>query len=114
MMAQVVLQPSYLPDGPLEAAARFYAEEIPLLRKLLEHEAAENGEAVDALMIVFPVAGKPHQGWQLAVIQSLARELAPLRVNGLTGGGADALQQATQWLAAAPGITGQLLSVQID
>ena len=112
-MAQVVLQLSYLPDGPLEAAAHFYADEIPLLRRLLEYEAAEKGEAVDALMIVFPVAGKPHQGWQLAVVQSLARELAPLRVNGLTGGGAATILQTTEWLASAPGVTGQLLSVEI-
>jgi hypothetical protein len=111
-MGQVVLQLSYLPDEPLEAAAHFYAEEIPLVRKVLEHEATETGEAVDALTIVFPVAGKPHQGWQLAAIQSLARELAPLRVNGLTGGGADTIDQTTEWLASAPGVTGQLLPLQ--
>jgi hypothetical protein len=111
-MAQVVLQLSYLPDEPLEAAAHFYAEEIPSAHKLLKYEADLRGEAVDALTIVFPTDGKPHHGWQLAAVQSLARELAPVRVNGLTGGGAATIAQTAEWLADAPGVTGQLLSLE--
>ena len=111
-MGQIALQISCLPEDPLEAAARFYAEEVPLVPKLLEQEVAVTGDAVDALTIVFPVSGRLHEGWQLAAVQSLAREFAPVRVNGLTGGDADAVLATTEWLADAPGVTGQLLDVR--
>jgi hypothetical protein len=113
-MAQMVIATLALPDAPVEAAAHFYAEHVPMARDLLSGEAALPGlaEELDALAFVFPSAGKEHQGWRLAAIQALAREAAPKRVNGVIGDDRDAIDETTDWLAAAPGITGQLLSVQ--
>ena len=113
-MAQTVIAMFDLPDAPLDAAASFYAENVSMARELLSGEAALPGlaEELDALAFVFPSAGKEHQGWRLAAIQALAREAAPKRVNGVVGDDRDAIDETTAWLAAAPGITGQLLSVQ--
>jgi hypothetical protein len=41
----------------------------------------------------------------------MAREAAPRRVNALGGDREGALAAAVEWLAQAPGITGQLLAV---
>jgi len=104
MMGQAVLQVTQLADGPTAAAALFYAEAAPRVREALERE-----QDVHALAIVFPDGGKAHLAWQLAAVQSLARELAPVRVNGLAGGAADAIDETVKWLGSAPGVTGQLL-----
>ena len=104
-MAQVVLDVSGLPGDPLDAARHFHVMQVPMARDLLSESD------IDALAIVFESAGKPHQGWQLAVVQALAREAAPKRVNGLAGGKDEAIIEALGWLAKAPGITGQLLAV---
>lgn len=104
-MVQAVLQVTGLPEAPLDASAQFHAQQVPIARELL-------GGDIDALAIVFPRGGKLHQGWQLAMIQSLAREAAPKRVNGVVGGGSDSTAEATDWLASSDGITGQLLSLQ--
>jgi len=105
-MGQVLLQVTRLADTPTEAAARFYAEEVPRAQELLG-----GNETLDALAIVFPDGGKAHLAWQLAAVQSLARELAPVRVNGLAGGAPDAIDEAVEWLAHAPGVTGQVLTL---
>jgi hypothetical protein len=60
---------------------------------------------------VFPSAPYDHRGWRLAAVQDLAREAAPIRVNGVAGDDDAAIAAALHWLAAAPGITGQLLAV---
>ena len=104
-MVQAVLHATGLPEAPLDAAARFHSEQVPIALKMLDG-------TIDALAIVFPSGGKPHQDWQLAVVQALAREAAPKRVNGVVGGGIDTVHATTDWLASAAGITGQLLSVE--
>jgi len=115
-MGQLVVQTFALPDSPLDAAAHFLAELVPLAREALQGGGPKQWpgpglKEVDALAIVFPPAGKEHYGWRLAVVQELAREAAPKRVNGVVGDHPRAIDEATDWLANAPGITGQLLAV---
>jgi len=116
-MAQTVIHLVELPDSPLDAAAHFHSEHVPLARELLKDGlprvpgALEDVSDLDALAFVFPPAGHEHQGWRLAAIQALAREAAPKRVNGVVGPDSDAVNRTTNWLADANSITGQLLAV---
>jgi len=116
-MAQVVIATLSLPDAPLDAAAHFHAEHVPMARELLSGAGAAPrpgpAEELDALAFVFPSAGKEHHGWRLAAIQALAREATPKRVNGVVGDDQGAIDETTAWLAEAPGITGQLLAVGV-
>jgi hypothetical protein len=58
---------------------------------------------------VLPEADHTHGEWRLATARMLARELAPRRVN-LVGCDTSALTQGfADYLAAAPGVTGQYL-----
>lgn len=99
-MGQRVLRIEGLPEAPLDAAAAFHAGWLPEARDLAER---------DELVLVFPPAPYDHRGWRLAAVQDLARAAAPRRVNGVVGDDEAATGQAVAWLAAAPGITGQLL-----
>jgi hypothetical protein len=101
-MTQAVLRVEGLPDAPLDAAASFHHVWLPLAR-----DALSGGD----LLLVFAAADHCHRAWRLAAVQELAREAAPGRVNGVTGDNEAAIDQATEWLAGAPGITGQLLEV---
>jgi len=102
-MAQAVLRVEGLPDAPLDAAAAFHVDWLPRARAAL-------GERLD-LALTFAPAGHQHRGWRLAAVQELAREAAPLRVNGLVGEGGEALAAMLDWLSQAEAITGQLLTV---
>ena len=86
-----------LPDRAIEAAAAFYANP-PVM-----------GED---LALIFPPAPYDHRAWRLAAIQDLARAAAPARVNGIVGGDEQAISATLAWLEQAPGVTGQLLSVE--
>ncbi len=63
------------------------------------------------VVLAFPAADHTHRGWRLAVVQQLARDAAPLRVNALAGGDEPAIAAAVAYLANAPGVTGQLLAL---
>ena len=89
-----------LPDDPLEAAAAFHAEHAARLRA-----------AVADILIAFPAADHTHQGWRLAAVQMLARAKAPQRINAVSGGSAATIAAAFEYLARAPGMTGQLISL---
>lgn len=89
-----------LPDDPLEAASAFHADQVGRLR----------GAASD-LLLVFPAADHTHLGWRLAAVQMLARAQAPLRINAVAGGTEAAITAAAAYLAEAPGLTGQLISL---
>ena len=102
-MAQAVLVTGALPAAPLDAAAAFHAADLRRARALL----AGGGD----LAIRFPPADHPHRAWRLAVVQELAREAAPRRVNGVEGNDDPATAATIAWLADAPAITGQLLAV---
>lgn len=101
-MGQTVLHVEGLPATPLDAAAAFHAEFVPKARASLAQ-----GEA---LVIVFEPAGHEHRTWRLAVVQELAREAAPRRVNAVAGADRAALAETLDFLAGAPGVTGQLLA----
>jgi hypothetical protein len=141
-MAQQVLRIEGLPQGALDAAAAFHAEWLPRVRGLLDpprdgevaaRRADGGGSRPDAaraasphhhpadgppprtgedLVLIFPSAPYDHRAWRLAAIQDLARAAAPRRVNGIVGSDEGGIEQAIEWLAEAPGITGQLLAVR--
>jgi len=103
-MGQAALRLEGLPEGALDAAAAFHAEWLSRAREALA--------ASDALALVFPRATYDHRGWRLAAVQDLAREAAPKRVNGVVGDEERAVATTLDWLAQAPGITGQLLAAE--
>jgi hypothetical protein len=92
------LHVSALPDAPLDAAAAFYRDYLPRCQ-----------DAASDLAIVLPPADHTHRAWRLAAIQELARAAAPLRVNAVSGEGEAAIDEALNYLDAAPGVTGQVL-----
>ena len=92
-----------LPESPLDAAAQFHAAIVPVIREKLA-EATE-------IVVNFGPAEHSHRAWRLAAIQELAREAAPVRVNGLVGPDGEGAHAVMRFLENAPGITGQLLAV---
>ena len=102
-MAQAVVRIEGLPNAPLDAAAAFHAGHLAAARDVI-------ATGSDAVLVFYP-AEVDHRGWRLAAVQDLAREAAPLRVNGVVGGDEAAIAAAIGYLAEAPGITGQLLAV---
>ncbi len=92
-----------LAEGALMASAQFHAQILPQAMEVLL-----GGEDV---ILAFAAADHTHRGWRLAVVQQLARDAAPLRVNGLAGGDEAAVAAAVDFLARAPGVTGQLLAL---
>jgi hypothetical protein len=64
------------------------------------------------IALVFQPAPYDHRAWRLAAIQDFARQAAPRRVNGVVGESEQAIAATLAWLEQAPGVTGQLLSVQ--
>ena len=93
-----------LPPAALAAAATFHAADLVAAGDLLSRFA-------DALVLVFPPADHAHKAWRLAAVQSLAREHAPVRVNAIESADEAAISAALDYLAAAPGVTGQLLTL---
>ena len=62
-------------------------------------------------MLIFLPADHTHRAWRLAAVQSLARELAPQRVNALASDSEKAISAALTYLNSAEGVTGQLLQL---
>ena len=91
-----------LPDAPMAAAAAFHAG-------ILSEIARALAGGPDHLSLVFPPADHTHRAWRLAVVQGLAREHAPLRINALESADDTAIKAAHAYLAQADGLTGQLL-----
>ena len=98
-MALIVVEG--LPSEPLTAAASFYAEIAP--------QVLESGDAVIALL--FPPADHTHTGWRKAAVASLARAMAPRRINAVVSDEPEVIGAALAYLEAAPGVTGQLLAL---
>lgn len=88
-----------LPEAALAAAAEFHARVLPQINP------AQGGEPF--LLLVFPPADHTHRAWRLAAVQGLARELAPIRVNGAASDDEAAIAAALDYLQHAPGVTGQ-------
>ena len=93
-----------LPGEALAASARFHAEYLPPILAALADLAAG-----DALTLVFAPGDHGDRGWRLSVVQGLAREHAPRRVNALASDDEAAIAAAARYLAAADGVTGQYL-----
>ena len=92
-----------LPVGPLDAAAYFHAEIVPAIRA--------DSEFADDIRVLFAPADHSHGGWRREAIAGLARELAPRRVNGIVGGDRESLAQMSEFLRDAPGVTGQIFTI---
>ncbi len=99
----VLLHVTGLPDQALAAAAAFHADWLERAREVLA--------AGKDLTLIFPAADYTHRTWRLAMAQGLAREYAPLRVNILASFDLAAIASAERYLAAAPGLTGQYLTL---
>ena len=89
-----------LPDDPLAAAGIFHQHWLAHVEGILER-----GEDVGILL---PSADHTHREWRLAIAAGLARRHAPRRVNLIAGAGA-AADAIADFLAEAPGVTGQYL-----
>ena len=92
-----------LPADPLAASAQFHAEVLPEVLAEFEH-----GETVT---LAFAPADFTHRAWRLAVVQGLARQFAPVRVNAYVGNDEAAIAAALTYLGTAEGVTGQLLQL---
>lgn len=92
-----------LPEPPLDAAAEFHARHLSRVRSVCADQAGHD------LVLVFPPASADHRAWRLAVVQQLARDLAPRRVNAITGSDDATRLAALHYLERAGGVTGQVL-----
>jgi hypothetical protein len=90
-----------LSDEPLAAAEQFMQRWVPQVRRMGDGDVT----------ICLPAADHRHDGWRRAMVQELARESAPRRVNAVAGGDDAAVGEAINYLDSAPGITGQILTL---
>lgn len=89
-----------LPDDPIAAAAAFHGEWVP--RVLAALDAGE-----DVVTLLFAPASHAHAGWREAVVQLLARERTPARINAISGDDPAGVAATAAFIARAPGFTGQ-------
>lgn len=95
-----------LPAQALDAARHFH-----------EHWADQASALLDGgndLLIVVPPAEYDHADWRRSVVRDLARQYAPLRVNMVAGEEGPRLEETIDYLARAPGLTGQYLPLHQD
>ncbi len=104
-MTQRVLTVEALPESAIEASATFITQHLAHARKL----AGETDTA--ALAIVLPPAPSDHDDWRRTLARDLARAHAPVRVNVIGGEPGTARDTTLDFLAAAPGVTGQYCPV---
>jgi len=107
MSGQRVLEIESLPESGIDASARFMRDHLD------DAVAMARGDGVDALVIVLPAAGPDHADWRRALARDLARDMAqdkaPRRVNVVGGSPGPARDHVIDYLANAPGVTGQYL-----
>ncbi|MXO76242.1 hypothetical protein GRI40_13575 [Altererythrobacter aerius] len=101
---QAELRVDMLPGPAIEAAAAFHGEWAGKALAMLSGKCA-------ALAIVLPPAAGDHGDWRLAAARDLARRAAPCRVNLVAGDDAASIAAVLDYLACAPGVTGQYLRV---
>jgi hypothetical protein len=89
-----------LPAAPLAAAVAFHADWLAQAEAMLA-----DGDVV----LVMALAGHEHRGWRLAAVQGLARAHSPARANLVECDEPAGIAAACAFLAASPGITGQIL-----
>jgi hypothetical protein len=100
---QRALEVGRLPASALDAASAFMAFHLEAAR------AALADPQTSALAIILPPAAHDHRDWRLALARDLAREVAPKRVNVVSGVPGEARDRTLRFLADAPGVTGQYL-----
>ena len=89
-----------LPAAPLDAAQAFSQRHVGDARAAAPHDC----------VVIFDAADHTHDGWRLAMVQELAREAVPGRVNAIVGNDKAAIAQVRDFLAGAPGVTGQVFT----
>ncbi|VVT11941.1 Rossmann fold domain-containing protein [Erythrobacter sp. EC-HK427] len=89
-----------LPAKPLDAAAEFAARFLPKIRAALPAD----------IVILFDPADHPHDSWRRAMVEELAREAVPGRVNAVVGMDVAAVEETVAFLERAPGVTGQVFT----
>lgn len=94
-----------LPDDPLAASRHFHSDVLPALIIALDAAA---GHAT----LVFGPADHRHEDWRRAVVTTLARAHAPLRINAIAGDDHAGIAATADYVAGAPGLTGQYLVVE--
>lgn len=93
-----------LPDNPTDASSVFHQTAVPEIRAAI-------GSGDLPICVVFNPADHTHSAWRRAAVQALAREAAPGRINAIAGEDEAASASAIDYLARAPGVTGQYLRV---
>ncbi len=104
MAEQVVQTIDDLPDGPLAAAAAYFADYHAASLDML------SADKVDALAIMLPAAGLDHDDWRRTLARDLARAHTPKRANVVGVSDSAAEQEMLAYLRNAPGVTGQYLA----
>ncbi len=105
------------PSSPIDAASHFHENILPQVRGALDPDSefwvsvGELPQTLDGVILFLPDADEAHDAWRLAVVQDLAREAAPRRVNAVVGGSNDEKAQVSEYLRNAPGVTGQIMAV---
>lgn len=89
-----------LPDDPLGAAGLFHQDWLDPIERALE--------AGEDVLIALVRADHTHSEWRRAAAAMLARKHTPRRVLLVAGEG-EALDAMEDYLARAPGVTGQYL-----
>ncbi len=89
-----------LPEDPLGAAGLFHQNWLDPIERALD-------EGLDVMIVLEP-ADHTHGEWRKSVAAMLARKHTPRRVNLVAGAGGE-LAAVEEYLARAPGITGQYL-----
>ena len=106
-MEQAVYRIGALPEAALEASAVFYAQHLPAI-------ALQARESAGSLVVIFPAAAYDHRTWRRAAIADLARAYAPVRIIGLAEGTSSEEARILDYLARAPGVTGQMFNACND
>ena len=91
-----------LRHGALDAAAAFHSDVLPKVRESL-------GAQAEGFVLLFEPAAHEHRAWRLAMVQQLARDHAPHRVNAIESDNEVAIAAAHAYLAGAEGVTGQYM-----
>ena len=97
-----LVEARHLPDNPTDASAAFLQVAVPEIRA-----AVRAGDL--PVCLVFDPADHTHTAWRKAAVQGLAREAAPGRINAVAGDDEAAIAAGIEYLARAPGVTGQYL-----
>jgi hypothetical protein len=105
MTAPAIVVARNLPEGALDAATRFHASLVPMVR--------ERAQEHPLVVIDFATADHTHASWRQAVVGDLARDLAPVRVNAVASraDAHEARAEAIAYLTRAPGVTGQVFAL---